>query len=83
MKKKSEKREKKTIYMGELPTSKRRNKKSFWVFFYYYKLIKQERKTKKKQEIFLEFFWSFLDTQEESKNKTNMDIQWKRMNTDN
>ena len=72
----------KTIYTGKLPTNKRRNEKSFWVFFYYYKLTKQERKTKNKREIFLDFR-SFSNTQEENGNKTNMDIQWKRMNTNN
>ena len=27
-----ERKEKKTIYMGKLPTSKKKNEKSFWVF---------------------------------------------------
>ena len=57
--------------------------KSFWVFFLVRKIIKREKKTKKKWEIFLGFPKFFKHTRRKRKNKTNMDIQWKRMNTEN
>ena len=49
----------KTIYMGELPTSKRRTTKSFWVFFLDTTASYARNKIKKKQGIFLYFLKVF------------------------
>jgi hypothetical protein len=56
----------KTIYTGELPTSKRRTRKSFWVFFLLLQLAQLERKTKKKREI---YFLGFLKVFQTHKKK--------------
>ena len=69
----------KTIYTGELPTSKRRTRKSFWVFFLVVQQFKLGRKIKKKQEtnfwIFSKFFKHIRRKRE---NKLNMDDTMKK-----
>ena len=72
--KKGKAKTRKNIYMGKLPTSKRRTRKYFWVFFLVLQQFKLGRKIKKKQETYFGFPQSFSNTQEESqKNNLSMD----------
>ena len=77
-----ENKNEKNYLHGRTPNKQKKKREIFLDFLLILWSNKQERKTEKKREIFLGF-WSFSNTQEGSENKTNMDIQWKSMNTDN
>ena len=69
----------KTIYTGNLPTSKRRTKKSFWVFFLVPQQFKLRRENKKKQENCFWIFSKFFNhSRRKRENKFNMDNTMKK-----
>ena len=82
---KKEKKTRKTIYTGELPTSKRRTRKSFWVFFLNTTTNYPRKKNKKEAGnilFFCNFSKFFKHTRRRRENKLTWIIQWKSVNTD-
>ena len=69
----------KTIYIGKLPTSKRRTRKSFWVFFLNTTTNYTRKKNQKEaRNIFFDFLEVFQTRKKKGENKLNMDDTMKK-----